>query len=45
MKADEGDLSRTPQFEIHNSKLSWLFSCIHFGMDDWILETKIIQQL
>jgi hypothetical protein len=30
-----GNLSRTPQFEIRNSKLSWLFSCIQFGMDDW----------
>jgi hypothetical protein len=29
------DWSRAPQFEIRNSKLSWLFSGIHFGMDDW----------
>ena len=31
----KADLSRTPQFEIRNSKLSWLFSGIHFGMDDF----------
>ena len=44
----QADLSRTPQFEIRNSKLSWLFSGIHFGMDDWgnwgLNSNSIIQQ-
>ena len=37
MLGDDGNQTcrALPQFAIRNSKLSWLFSCIHFGMDDW----------
>ncbi len=44
-KAETAADQRIPQFEIRNSKLSWLFSCIQFGMDDrgkWRLNSPVI---